>query len=138
MALIAKDREPSARDLRVFGLMVLIFFGVVGGIVLWRTSSWLVTGILWGVAVVGVSFFYAVPALRRPMFVAWMRLFYPVGWLISQLMLIVVYYLVITPMGLMRRLVGGDPLGRRRRAGAQTNWVEHDPGTEPARYFRQF
>jgi hypothetical protein len=77
------------------------------------------------------------PRWIRPVFVTWMRLAYPIGWTVSHLMLATIYYLVITPIGLVMRLLGRDPLQRRWDRQASTYWVAHNPGGDMARYFRQ-
>jgi hypothetical protein len=57
---------------------------------------------------------------------------------VSHLLLLVVYYLVLTPIGLLMRLIGYDPLQRRFDRSAQSYWTPHDPAADDARYFKQF
>ena len=38
MAMISINLNPSRRELRWFGLLVLLFFGLIGGLVLWRAQ----------------------------------------------------------------------------------------------------
>ncbi|MHC4948146.1 MAG: SxtJ family membrane protein [Planctomycetota bacterium] len=137
MALIRINRNPSAGELRWFGLIVLAFFGVVGGLVLWQTGSRPATAVLWAIGAAGCLVYYAVGPLRRPMYLGWMHAVYPIGWTVSHLVLAATYYLVLTPIGLVMRLLGRDAMKRRLEPQARTYWVEHDPA-EPARYFRQF
>lgn len=132
------NRNPSRRDLAWFGLALTLFFGVVGGIVLWRTGSLLAAQILWGIGVTVGVLYYAVPPLRRPVFVGWSILTYPLGWLLSYLVMAVIYYLLVTPIGWVLRLVRRDPMERRFDPDASSYWVERPPTPEPGRYFRQF
>jgi hypothetical protein len=62
----------------------------------------------------------------------------PIGWVISHLILLATYYLVFTPVGLLMRLVGYDPLNRRFDRAAKSYWTQHDSGVETARYFKQY
>ena len=78
------------------------------------------------------------PALMRLIFVAWMAVAYPIGWTISHLVFLVIFFLVIAPIGLVMRLLSGDPLVRRFNSSAPTYWVAHNPGGNTARYLRQF
>ena len=57
------------------------------------------------------------PRLLRPIYVAWMVLAFPIGWTISQLILAVMFYGLFTPIGLVFRLIGRDPLLRARLPG---------------------
>jgi fatty acid desaturase len=67
-----------------------------------------------------------------------MTLAYPIGWVLSHLVLAIAYYLVLTPMGWLMRLVGHDPMHRAFDQRAASYWVSHDPGTSKPRYLRQF
>lgn len=53
---------------------------------------------------------------------AWMRLARALGYVNSRVLLTTVYYLVITPFGLIMRLLGRDPL-RRRDSGRDSYWI---------------
>ena len=82
--------------------------------------------------------YFAVRPFRIPIYLAWMRLFFPLGWTVSHLALAVLYFAVVTPMALVMRLLRYDPMSRRWDASARTYWVEHRTGGEPSRYLRQF
>ena len=64
-----------------------------------------------------------VPAAARAFHVAWMRLAVVLGHVNSRVLLTLVYYLMVTPYGVVSRLARRDPLRRRARAGA-SYWVE--------------
>jgi len=61
--------------------------------------------------------------LRRPA-AGWMRLSHAMGWFNSRLLLTVLYALVITPMAIIGRLAGWDPM-RRRRASLASMWTSY-------------
>ena len=63
-----------------------------------------------------------VPALARRFHVAWMQLAGILGYVNSRILLFLLFYLVITPYGLISRLVGRDPLNRRG-APKTSYWV---------------
>jgi hypothetical protein len=114
------------------------FLGLVG-VLLWRSTGQIeVARIAWGVGATAAALYYAVPPLRRTMFVGWMYAFYPVGWMMSHLALALIYFAIVTPIGLIRRTFGRDPMQRRLDKSAATYWVEHEPVADINRYFRQF
>jgi hypothetical protein len=49
-----------------------------------------------------------------------------------------VYFGVVTPVGLLLRLTGRDPLQRAFDLGRASYWTEHRTGDDPRRYFRQY
>jgi hypothetical protein len=133
------NRNPSRRELRQFaGIWFPGFFAVVGGLILYRTGSLLLPIALWTPALLLSLLGLVRPAWMRPVYVVWMFAAAPIGWLMSRLILLIVYYLVLTPIGLMLRLTKGDPLQRRFDSSASTYWVKREPTRDASRYFRQF
>ncbi len=63
---------------------------------------------------------------------------FPVGWLMSRVLLAVLYYGVLTPIGVLLRLGGRDPLERRFDREAWSYWRPRPPAGDATSYFRQF
>lgn len=132
------NRHPTARELRTFGILLAIFAGLVGGLVLWRTGS-----ATWGSAVwIGGGLlaltYQLVPASRRPIYLGWMYAAFPIGWTVSHLLMALIYFGVLTPIGLALRVVGRDPLERRFDPSARSYWIRYTPERDVERYFKQF
>ena len=85
--MIEINRNPSPRELRWFGALFLLFFGLVGGVILWRFHAFGVSGWIWSGAAALTLAYYAVAPLRRPIYVGWMYATYPLGWLFTHLVL---------------------------------------------------
>ena len=138
MGLIELNKNPSPRQLFWFGAMFAMFFGLVGGLIWWRADGRTVAFVLWPVAGFISLTFYVLPPIRKPLYLGWTYLFYPIGWVVTHVLMVLIYYGVFTPIGLLMRLFGHDPLERRLDRAAATYWVDHESGVDPARYFRQF
>jgi len=138
MAVIEINKNPSRRELLVFGLLLLIFAGIVGGLIWYKFGAPGIAQKVWIVGGVLVAAFYAIPPIRRPLYLGWMYAAFPIGFVVSHVILALIYYLVFTPIGLLLRLFGKDPMSRKIDREAASYWVEHDPHRDPARYFRQF
>jgi hypothetical protein len=108
------EHHPSPRQLTVFGLLWLVFLTVWGAIAWWKIGSPWAAGVCWGLAVL-------VPALG----------------LVSPGLLRIVY-LVLTPIGLVLRLCGYDPMQRRFDREAKTYWVPREEEAKMDHVFRQF
>ena len=128
---------PSASDLRWFGLILLVFFGLVGGIVAWQTESLRAGATLGSIGAVLAAIYSAVRSLRRPMYTAWMSLVTPFGLFVSSVLLGVVYFVVLSPTALVLRAVRRDPLARRFDADAPSYWRDEPAAADPSSYFRQ-
>lgn len=137
MALFDRNREPGQRELNVFGAMLALFFLIAGGLFWWRTGSTAIAAVFWILATLLAIFYYVFPSIRRPTYRIAVNLTYPIGWVIWHLMLVMIYFGWITPAGLLIRLFGRDPMGRRLDRSAGTYWVPRKPTTDVDRYFRQ-
>jgi ABC-type uncharacterized transport system permease subunit len=138
MAVIEINRNPSRRDLLVFGLLLPTFFAGIGLLVWRRTGALTPAAALWAVGGTLSAIFALWPASRRVIYIGWMTAVYPIGWTVSHLLLGIVYFLVMTPIGLTMRVLGRDPMARRFDRSASSYWVHRDTADRVNRYLRQF
>ena len=138
MAIIDINLNPSKRDLRWFGLILFLFFLLMGGVVYWQSNSTSIANALWVIGAVLSAAYYLLRPLRRPIYLGFMYLVYPIGWTLSHVMFAFIYYIVLTPIGLIMRAFGYDAMQRRIDHKATTYWVKRDANIESSRYFRQF
>jgi hypothetical protein len=138
MGLIELKTDATKKELAWFGLLLLAFTGIVG-LLVWRATGALnAPRYIWGAGVVLATVYYAVPPLRRPMFLGWMYAAYPIGWVVSHVLLGIIYFGILTPIGKLMAAFGYDPMERRFDRAASSYWVERERHTDPTRYFRQF
>ena len=136
--LFERPDRPSTRQLRQFAGALIVFTLAAGGRGWWRhgslsTSAMLVVGVLLALAVVG---------LARPRRIEWLfqtliTITFPIGVVVSEVMLAVIYFVIVTPVGLARRLFRRDPLDRAVDRSASTYWVDRRRVDDASRYFRQ-
>jgi hypothetical protein len=129
-------RQPTTRVLRQFGGLCLLFFGMLACRCALRGADWAAVTLGLLAACGGLAGLLR-PRWLRPVFVGWMVLVYPVGWLVSRAVLALVFYCVLTPLALAFRWTGRDVLGLRRVA-RQTYWEEKAEPDGPAEYLRQY
>lgn len=137
MAMMEINWNPSRKELRQFGYLCLLFFG---GLAAWR---WWGHGLTLGVellaaaAVAGGVLGAVAPQALKWVFVGWIVAVFPIGWTVSHLLLGSIYFLVLTPIGLLLRALGHDPMNRTFDRSARSYWTTHEQAPV-ARYFRQF
>lgn len=130
--------QPDRKTLRQFAGLWLIVFG---GMALWKalvvgqTTLGLSLGAL--ALVVGVAGLTR-PEWMRPIYVGWMVLAFPIGWTVSQVMLLLMYWGLFVPIGLIFRLIGRDALHRARRTGVESYWVPKPAPADVKNYIKQF
>jgi hypothetical protein len=127
--------DVSRPALRRFGRSVGLVLAGIGAVVLWR-RDWAMTplpGALLGVGAALVLLGLAAPVLLRPVYRVWMGLAVVLGYVMTRVLLTLVFFLVVTPIGLLRRALGHDTMRRRRDPAASTYWIEKPPVEDPRR-----
>ena len=139
MAMLPINWRPSSRELRWFAGLLMVFFSGVAA--LWWRRSGQTTGPMLMVSVafaVGL-FGLAIPAAIRWVYVVWMAAVWPIGWVVSHLLLALIFFGVIMPIGLVLRALGRDPMRKGVDRFAKTYWIARPTGEpDPKRYFQQF
>jgi hypothetical protein len=129
--------HPSTSTLRQFAVLWVVFFlGIAGWQWLGRDNATAAV-VLAAVSVVGLWGCWR-PGDLRPVFVGWMVLAFPIGWVVSLVMMAVLFFLVFAPIGLVFRLTGRDFLHLKRDPAAPTYWEPMALNTDPKSYLNQF
>lgn len=129
--------RPDAKELRRFAVAMLIGFGLLGLFSAWRGNG-IGTGslVLWGIgAFLAVA--ALVPGLGK---IAYLGVYLPtsiIGYVVSHVILALMFFFVITPLGIILRMLGKDPL-RQRRQSNETGWTPVKGVKSEDSYYRQF
>src|SRR5207253_3011173 len=97
------------------------------------TSAWIALGVALVVGLPGLVY----PPAIRPVFLGAIALTQPIGHAISTALLGLIYYGLITPLALLFRIAGRDPLARRGPALA-SYWEPNSEPSDVRRYLRQY
>ena len=129
--------RPDARELRRFAVAMLIGFAVLGLLAVWRAWGINTTSlVLWSIGVV-LAIAAFIPGLGR---VAYLAVYLPtsiIGYVVSNVILAVMFFLVITPLGIILKLLGKDLLQQRRQK-TTTQWTPVKSVKTEDSYYRQF
>jgi len=135
--VISIQWNPEKKQLRQFaGIWFPAFCVLIGWIIGKKTGNWGAVEIGWGVCAFLAVAGYLFPAFIRPVFVGLILLTFPIGWVVSHVLLGGIFYLLVTPIGLILRLTGHDPLQLKPPAG-NSLWKTPVGKTDPASYLRQ-
>lgn len=130
--------RPTPRMLRQFAAAWLVLFLCLGAHQYFARKH-LAFGMVLAAAAVAVGGLGLLkPAAIRWLYIGATVVAFPIGWLVSQLMLAIMFYGVLTPVALFFRLRGRDLLCRRPPANRATHWQPRDPPPEARRYLRQY
>src|SRR4051812_48944720 len=134
-----REEEVHSSSDRAFGFVMAAFFAIVAVIPLlhgpvtsircWAlgiSSAFLVFALIWAKAL-------------RPFNRLWLKLGLLISKIVSPIVLGMLFYATVTPVGLLMRAVGKDPLRLRRNAATKTYWIPRDPpGPAPDSMKQQF
>jgi ABC-type uncharacterized transport system permease subunit len=138
VSIVRINRDPSRRQLNQFGFIWLGFMAFFGAIAWFKFHSPTAATTLWALSVVVPTVGWAWPPFMRAVFVGMSMAAWPIGFVVSHVVLAAVYYLVLTPIGLAMRLIGYDPMTRRPDSSRSSRWIAREPRRGPESYFRQF
>jgi len=147
MSLLAINLSPSKKQLRSFGIAGCVIMLLLGGWVFWKhtifgiplcpdgtrivsTSLWISSGVLLALTIV--------PSALLPLYIVLSVVGWPIGLTISTVIMFVIYFIFLTPLALIFRLIGRDALKRRLQADADTYWIPVSDKPDAGWYFRQF
>lgn len=140
--------NPEPRTLRSFGTLSGLLLALIGAWVFFRhailgisLSAAAARSAGLGIWAAGAAMFVLgifLPRSLRLIHVGMSLAAYPVGWVVSHLILLGIFYLVLTPIGLVFRWIGRDALQRKFDPKAKTYWSDHPPAPPADRYFRQY
>ena len=142
MSLISYNKNPSRRELRVFGLGGgAILLAVAAVVALSRGSgggcgAWLV--VLPALALLLGGTALAAPAALKWVYLVLTAATWPIGLAVSFVLLGAFYFLIITPLGLAMRLLGRDALQMKPDPRRSSYWSAYVPPRSKAQYFNQF
>lgn len=121
----SRGHEVKGSSNRSFGIVFAVVFVIVG---LWPLAAG--AGVrLWAVGIAGVFLALALgrPSLLAPLNRVWARLGLHLGKITNPLVTGLMFYLVVTPLGIVLRVLGKDPLRLRLEPGAKSYWIERRP-----------
>ena len=121
------DVHPDRRKLRQFAAL-LTAIGIL--FAAFARPAWIFVAVYGALSIL-------VPRIAYPAYVALTVATFPIGWGVSRLLLGIVFYAVIMPIGLVQRLIRRDALHLREH-DAPTYWRKAEASSDPASYLRQF
>ena len=128
--------EIDRKQLRSFGLIVGGVFALIG---LWPPVVYGADPRWWSVVLAGGLIVTAAvyPKALFRLHKLWMALGHVLGWVNTRIILGLIFYGVVTPIGLIRRCLGKDPMGKELRPDAVSYRIPRGP-RPPAHLKRQY
>ena len=104
--------NPDKKELRNFGLITGALTPVFFGLLLPWVFEHLFPKWPWIVGILLVLFGLALPITLKPVYKIWMTIGHYLGWINTRIILSIMFYLLILPVGVLMRMFGKDPMAR--------------------------
>lgn len=134
MKLVEFNWNPTNRQLRQFGVICLFALPLLGWLWNGGPHTLIILAVV-GFIIAGASM--VLPATMKPVFIALMIAATPIGMVLSELAMLLIYYAVFLPIGLAFRLARRDALHMKLDRNKDTYWQPVDTLRDVASYYRQ-
>jgi hypothetical protein len=139
MSLVEINWNPNRKELRNFAIVALIASALLSlllYVIKGLAVQWL--AIIWAVGIITFLSSFIHVKITRVIYLGLILITLPIGYVVSFLLLAAFYFLLLTPLGLLFRLIGRDQLCRRFDPDAKSYWLKREPPKNLSRYFQQF
>jgi hypothetical protein len=116
-----KNIKSGRSELRKFGITIGIVLGLLGGLFLWREKTYYSTFFI--ISILFLFLGLILPVVLKPIQKIWMMLAVLMGWFMTRIILIILFYLIVTPIGLLARLFGKDFLNTKFNRNLDSYWI---------------
>jgi hypothetical protein len=140
IAVIAEDVKAVKTDaghLRKFGLTMGVALAIFGGLFFWRDHT--AAPYLFMIAAAFLLLAALAPKALKPIQTVWMTLATVLGWVMTRVLLSIVFFIGITPIAFIARVVGKRFLDLKYEPDRESYWEKREPPTSGMeRYESQF
>jgi hypothetical protein len=145
--LVEINFNPDRKTLRQFGVIAFVGFAILAALAYYEKlifsfglgeARMPVVITLTALGTIALLFSLVAPNANRVLYVGLTLLAFPIGFVLSYVIMGVLYFLVIGPIAVMFRLFGKDPMHRGYDPDAPTYWSTARPPRDKESYFHQY
>ena len=99
-----KNIKSEKSDLRKFGITIGVILLVIAGFLFWKEKESFQIFLA-----IGITLFITaitIPFILKPVYWIWMIFATILGWIMTRIILSILFYVILTPIGLISRLFG--------------------------------
>lgn len=119
------DKKDRLKEARQFGITLAFILSVLAGFQYLKHRV-NVYPVLSGISLAVLCTAIIKPRLLLPVFIVFTRVGHAIGWFNTRLILVVIYACFVTPIALIRKMIGKDPLPKRIDKQAKSYWVSRE------------
>ena len=145
--LVEINFHPSRKTLRQFGVIAFVGFGILAALAYYEKLVFsaglgearlpLAVAFL-AIGSLALLFSLVAPKANRLLYVGLTLLAFPIGFVLSYVIMGTLFFLIIAPIAILFRLLGKDFMHRRYDPSAPSYWVKARPARDKESYFHQY
>ena len=145
--LVEINLNPDDKTLRQFGVIAFVGFGVLAALAYYEKflfsfglgeARMTVVTVFAALGVASLFFSLVFPRANRLVYVGLSLLAFPIGFVLSYVIMATLYFLIIGPIAVIRRVFGRDAMHRSYDSSASSYWTQARPPRDKENYFHQF
>ena len=115
-----KNIKSEKSDLRMFGITIGVILLIIAGFLFWKEKESFQILLTFGITfcILGI----AIPFILKPIYWIWMIFATILGWIMTRVILSLLFYFIITPIGLIPRFFGKQFLELRWDKSKESYW----------------
>lgn len=115
-----KNIKGDKKELKKFGLTFAVVFIILGSLFWWRGKNYYFYCFIFSSVFLITSLL--LPLLLKPIYKLWMTLALVLGYVMTRVILSVLFYFILTPVGLIARLLGNQFLDLKIDKSKESYW----------------
>jgi cytochrome b subunit of formate dehydrogenase len=133
---LISEIKTTRKETRNFGITIGLILLVIGAILFWKTNTSYLIFIIIGLVLLVSGL--TIPIILKPIYFIWMVFAAILGWIMTRVILSILYYAIMTPIRLISRLFGKQFIELRWDKSKRSYWNYRSSKTEIASYEKQF
>ena len=115
-----KNIKTKKKDIQSFGITIGIIFLIIAGFLFYKEKEAFQLLLYLASSFICLSFLF--PGILKPIYLVWMIFAVILGWFMTRLILSLLFFLVVTPIALVLKLVGKDLLELKKQEVRGSYW----------------
>ena len=128
--------KPTRKNIRNFGITIGLFLMILGGILFWKEIEDYI--IVTFVGIVFIVYGLGLPIILKPIYLFWMIVSSILGWIMTRVVLSILFFTMITAIGLISKLFGKQFLDLKWDNSKKSYWDQRQGKPEKSSYENQF
>ena len=132
-----KNIKTGEKDIRIFGITMGIILLIIAAFLFLKEKDSFQLFIY--IAGSFISLGFLIPIILKPIYLVWMIFAVILGWFMTRVIISLLYYIIITPIGLFLRIIGKDLLDLKEQKNKKSYWnIRNSEDEQNQNYEKQF